>query len=695
MTADDHARVRALFDEAFELPREERDAFLERKCGLDVNLLSRLRAMLSSAESSDFLGAPTGGAVPNVSPANAGSEEPGTKIGVYTLIESIGEGGFGSVWRAEQHEPVRRHVALKILKLGMDTLEVMARFEQERQALALMDHPNISRVFDAGATDAGRPYFVMELVVGEPILDYCEARGLNNRARLEIFTDVCRAIQHAHQKGIIHRDIKPSNVLVCEQDGQAVPKVIDFGIAKAIDVELTAKTLLTEQGQMIGTPAYMSPEQADMRLGDVDTRSDVYGLGALLYELLTGTTPFDVRTLLDRGYEELLRTIREVDPHKPSTRVLFLEARPEAGKDSKRTDLKRLGSTLRGDLDWIVMRCLEKDRARRYDTASGLALDIERYLRGDTVLAAPPSARYRFKKALRRHRVAAVSAGLVGLALIIGLAGTIWQARIAADERDEARRESDRADARADELEKVATFQAEMLAGLDSTDVGVRLWRDIRERYSNALEGGDLSNDARRRSELAFAEELARVSATDVAVGLVVNSFVTPAVKATATQFEDQPLVDASLRSTLSTIYSGLGQFSQSKDLRAWVLETRVRILGEDHPKTLEAYNFLGDVLFQLGEYDEAEAMLQKSYDGRHALLGPDDPATLESLGNLGDCYRYRGEYEKAAPLLERALEGMRRIHGDEARATLIQSQPKRFVGSGPGARARCRTTVA
>src|SRR5262245_5676167 len=338
------------------------------------------------------------------------SEQPGKLIGPYKLLERIGEGGFGSVWMAEQREPVKRRVAVKLIKLGMDTKQVIARFEAERQALAMMDHPNIAKVLDAGSTEAGRPYFVMEYIRGIPILEYCDRERLDTRARLELFTSVCHAIQHAHHKGIIHRDIKPSNVLVTLHDGVPVPKVIDFGIAKATNSELTTKTLFMAHRQFIGTPAYMSPEQAEMSGLDIDTRSDIYSLGVLLYELLTGTTPFDMRALLESGYAGMLRAIRELEPYKPSTRVSILGDTGTRTAQQRRVELKRLSVLLRGDLDWVVMKCLEKDRTRRYETANGLAADVLRHLHDEPVTAGPPSATYKLRKLVRRHRLAVIAA---------------------------------------------------------------------------------------------------------------------------------------------------------------------------------------------------------------------------------------------------------------------------------------------
>jgi tetratricopeptide (TPR) repeat protein len=420
--------VDSIFCTAVEIEStDQRAAYLDRACADDPHLRQRVQKLLDAHfRAGDFLESPPAGVdvtgtLPEI------SEQPGTIIGRYKLMERIGEGGMGVVYVAEQREPVRRKVALKIIKPGMDTKEVIARFEAERQALALMDHPNIARVLDAGATESGRPYFVMELVRGIPITDYCDQNNLTARERLELFLSVCQAVQHAHQKGVIHRDVKPTNVLVTLHDGTPVPKIIDFGVAKAINQQLTERTVYTRHMQMIGTPLYMSPEQAELSGLDVDTRTDIYSLGVLLYELLTGTTPFDKERLHQAAYDELRRIIREEEPPKPSTRISTLGETATAISAHRKTDPRRLSQLMRGDLDWIVMKALEKDRTRRYETANGFARDVERYLKDEPVEARAPSALYRLRKFVRRNKVAVTTTTLVALTLLLAALGIAWE----------------------------------------------------------------------------------------------------------------------------------------------------------------------------------------------------------------------------------------------------------------------------
>jgi serine/threonine protein kinase/tetratricopeptide (TPR) repeat protein len=420
-------REEDIFNAVVALLAEERSAYLDRACNGDPSLRRRIEVLLTSHGKAESFLEPGPSANPTIAISLPPAEKPGEVIGHYKIREKLGEGGCGAVYVAEQTEPVRRRVALKVIKLGMDTRNVIARFEAERQALAMMDHPNIARVLDAGATDTGRPYFVMELVRGIKITDYCNQNHLDTRQRLELFIQVCRAVQHAHQKGIIHRDIKPSNILVTLHDGVPVPKVIDFGIAKATEGRLTDLTVYTELRQFIGTPAYMSPEQAEMSGLDIDTRSDIYSLGVLLYELLTGRTPFDAQELIQSGLDEMRRTIREKEPPRPSTRLsTMVDADLTSVAKSQNAEPPRLLHFIRGDLDWIVMKALEKDRTRRFESASGFALDIQRFLKNEPVEARPPGGFYRFQKFARRNKTILAAASAVLAVLVLGLAVSLY-----------------------------------------------------------------------------------------------------------------------------------------------------------------------------------------------------------------------------------------------------------------------------
>jgi serine/threonine protein kinase len=417
----------SIFAQALEIASTaERAAFLDRACGNNQALRAEVEALLRASErSGDLLDLPENPVLTTDLPAH---ERPGTVIGPYKLLEQIGEGGMGTVWMAEQTEPIQRRVAVKVVKEGMDSRQVLARFEAERQALALMEHPNIAKVLDAGKTPAGRPYFVMELVKGQPITKYCDEKRLGVRERLDLFGDVCRAVQHAHQKGIIHRDLKPSNVLVAPYDGKPVVKVIDFGVAKATGQRLTDRTLFTGFGALVGTPEYMSPEQAEVNNQDIDTRSDVYSLGVLLYELLTGSTPLTRKRIKEAALLEVLRVIREEEPPRPSTRLSESKDALPSISAQRQMEPARLTRLVRGELDWITMRALEKDRNRRYETANGLALDVQRYLADEPVQACPPSASYRLRKFVRRHRSAVTVAAAMVVLVLAATVVSAWQA---------------------------------------------------------------------------------------------------------------------------------------------------------------------------------------------------------------------------------------------------------------------------
>ena len=483
---------------------EARSSFLDSACDGDISLRASIQALLDAHERpANPLDQPVVDAAMSVGDGEAdtlsveATEHLGMTIGPYRLMEQIGEGGFGLVFVAQQEQPVKRRVALKIIKPGTGSKEVIARFEAEQQAVAIMDHPNIAQVFDAGVTEDGRPYFVMELVRGVPITQFCDGHQFSIAQRLELFSDVCSAVQHAHQKGVIHRDLKPSNVLVTKHDDRPVVKVIDFGVAKAIGQTLTDKTIYTRFFSMIGTPLYMSPEQAEMSGLDIDTRSDIYSLGVMLYELMTGTTPFKRERLDSVGYDEMRRIIREEEPPRPSMRVTTLGERLSTISATRKSDPGRLTSTLRGDLDWIVMKSLEKDRTRRYESAAALASDVRRYLNEDVVEARPPSRVYLVRKFARRNRGALIAGSLIVAALLAGTAASLWQASNAIAERnakDEALREAIAAKSEADEAKRQVEQFAERLTAANLLISGAQAhldagrWQAANDNFTDAVQ---------------------------------------------------------------------------------------------------------------------------------------------------------------------------------------------------------------
>jgi tetratricopeptide (TPR) repeat protein len=708
--------VKELFEEARDLPPEERDDFLERACADEPRLRTEVEQLLEAHEAAgSFLG--SDGATRTMETA----EKPGTVIGRYKLLQQIGEGGFGSVYMAEQERPVRRKVALKIIKLGMDTKQVIARFEAERQALALMDHPNIAKVLDAGSTETGRPYFVMELVRGVPITEYCDDNNLSTRDRLRLFQKVCGAVQHAHQKGIIHRDIKPSNVMITLHDGVPVPKVIDFGIAKATNQRLTEKTLFTEYRQFIGTPQYMSPEQAEMSGLDVDTRADIYSLGVLLYELLTGTTPFDPERLRSLAFSEIHRVIREEDPHKPSTRISTLGDQGTTTAKHRRTDVRALRKALAGDLDWIVMKALEKDRTRRYDTANALLLDIGRHLESEPVSASPPGAAYRIGKFLRRNRTAVGVAGVVTAALLVGLAVATYGFL-------EARRERVAAQHAADAAESANAFFADMLAAVNPQQLHLHsafrvaaLPPDAGARFSHDVSVAEMLKRSARRAEVSFEGQPEQEATMREILGTTLLGLDEAADAlaefrrayelrrelhgeeqvdvlrsriqiATALQEAGMPIeaesafenVIADLErirgpedplamfagSQLAMLLVMKGELSRSDSICALVLERQERVLGENHRDTLATLQTWTNAYSMRGMGSEAVERASKAYERAVATYGPDDAIVMNIEGALALSYAFLGQLNRSKEILFPLLEKVERIYGKDASRT-------------------------
>ena len=604
---------RSIADLALSLPPGERPAFIDLQCAPHPGLRAQVEELLKEhllAAGNATVATPPDQTIETPPPSGPGAK-PGDRIDRYKLLELIGEGGFGSVYMAEQTEPVTRRVALKIIKLGMDTKQVIARFEAERQALAMMDHPSIARVLDAGSTAAGRPYFVMELVRGIPLTDYCDSVALSVRERLELFIDICGAVQHAHQKGIIHRDLKPSNIMVTLHDTRAVPKVIDFGIAKATTHRLTEKTLFTEFRQFVGTPQYMSPEQAEMSGLDVDTRSDVYSLGAILYELLTGQTPHEAQALMTAGIAGMSQMIRDVDPPGLSQRFTALGAERTTVAKRRGTEPDRLVNELRGDLQWIVSKALEKDRTRRYESASQLADDIRRSLANEPILAVPPSATYRLRKFVRRNRAWVVTAALLLVTVAAGLA-------VATTGWVEARSQLKRSTA-------MTEFLKELHIGFDPFQ------QDDKTGVDAIVE----------RSKELFGED-------NAAIG--------------------------SLLFTRASLLTSWGRLSEAEEVLVRSLEFQRKSLGNDHEGIAATLKGLANVYSLLGRNDEARTAFEEALSIHKARFGPRSMQVAESAQSLAQLLLVAGDpadEEKVNEYFTMAIEGMRAARGNDDLRTL------------------------
>jgi serine/threonine protein kinase/tetratricopeptide (TPR) repeat protein len=645
-----------VFIAAIEIPSApDRAEYIARACGDDAELRREVEKLVAGHfEAGSFLDQPaaspaTGlyGDAAKDADSTRGREGPGTRIGQYKLLQQIGEGGMGVVYMADQQQPVRRRVALKIVKPGMDSGQVIARFEAERQALALMDHVNIARVLDADTTENGRPYFVMELVHGVPITKYCDDNHLTPRERLELFAPVCHAIQHAHQKGIIHRDVKPSNVLVTLYDGRPVPKVIDFGVAKAIDQELTERTLFTQFGTVVGTLEYMSPEQAGLSALGVDTRSDIYSLGVLLYELLTGTTPLERKRLRQAAFAEVMRLIQEEEPPKPSTRLSSSETLASVAA-ARKTEPAKLTRLVRGELDWIVMKCLEKDRTRRYETANALAREIQRYLADEPVEACPPSTGYRLRKFASKHRrllvtvAAFVTLLLAAVAVSALLAVKALLAEAEASRQKKATEEALKAEAEQHRQANVAR------------DTATSAKNTAEEEKAFALSVADfLRNDL-----LALANPtsfLAERVTPDR--DLKLREVLDRANKGLGGRFVKQPKVEAELRMTIGLAYLELGVFEKAGPQLEAALNIRRLVLGADHLETWRSQLALGMLYHQEGKYTQAVALLSQLLARQCAILGNNHTETQWARTGLAAVYQAQKQYSKAEPLLLQNIE--------------------------------------
>ncbi|MEZ6232629.1 MAG: serine/threonine-protein kinase [Phycisphaerales bacterium] len=631
-------RAKDIFLDLIDVSRADRPDAIARECGQDASLRERVEALLAAHDrASDVIVEPTvlfAPSRPNVlgpiagGPGGGGTEPaadlaPGAVVGAYTIERVLGEGGFGTVYQARQDAPVRRTVALKVMRAGLDSRDIMARFQAERQALAVMDHPGIARVYDAGATPDGRPYFAMEFVDGQGIVEFCDAERLPIRERIRLFERVCMAVQHAHSKGVIHRDIKPSNIMVSRVDGRPFAKVIDFGIAKAMHAPLVRDAAVTLPTQVVGTPLYMAPEQASPGATDIDARADVYSLGVVLYEMLAGVPPFDPERFRGKWLSEIERIIREEDPPRPSGRVAALEEAVRARIAEVRSiDEGRLARALASDLDWIVMRALEKDRNRRYGAPLTLAADLRRYLENQPVEAGPPTASYRMAKFARRHRIEFAAGAAVLVAIVALAAGSVWAAWREHRAADQVRRQLAKSEA-------LSTFSRDILSGVDPAVARDRDTTLLREILGGA------------------GERVAR-------------------------DLGEHPDAAVEMLTTIGFALQQIGDMEQAERYYRRAMTLGEQRLGEDAPETVEATGNLGGVLAFLHRFDESEALLRRALEARERAGGPDHPETLSTLSNLAYLYDAASNNEAARPILERLLDVRLRTLGPTHEQTLL-----------------------
>jgi serine/threonine protein kinase/tetratricopeptide (TPR) repeat protein len=643
MTPERWQQIRDVLEEAQELEPAQRSAFLDRACFSDQVLRQEVEALLAASDEahSTFLASPpaSDGLIANLDGFFSGGGLQAGQVFAerFQLLRRLGEGGMGQVWLAEQTFPVRRQVAIKLIKAGMYDEAVVQRFESERQSLAIMDHPAIAKVFDAGATPQGQPYFVMEYVPGLPITEYCDQKKLKIADRLELFIQACEGVQHAHQKAIIHRDLKPANILVVEVDGKPVPRIIDFGLAKATTSQVEGESRFTQMGHFVGTPGYMSPEQAGSGLNgggqdgvhDIDTRTDVYSLGVVLYVLLAGLQPFETKSGQKQPLDELLRKLREEEPPSPSQKVSADRDTSAATAASRGTEPTHLVSLLRGDLDWITMKALEKDRVRRYGSPSELAADIRHYLNHEPVVARPASTGYRLRKYTRRHRVAVlVAAGLVLLLAAFSILQARQLRRITS-ERDRANRERDHATRERDRATRITDFMTGMFK---------------------------VSDPSEARGNRVTAREILDKASIDMGKGLAKD-----------------PEVQSQMMQVMASTYLNLGLYPRAHELAQRALDARLNLLGPDDPKTLESMTQLGLILFRDGHYPEGEKLEQQALAGERRILGPEDPLTLQTMANLAYIVQGLGNFDVGEKLAREVVEIETRRLGPES-ALVLQS---------------------